>query len=162
MTGPTWEQSLARITAGEPVEDVLDEQHAADRAHLRSVLADMGKRGIEAMAQYDEAMRNLDLGITRARMLWHSISEAQRRAVVILCESGGRAVRRDDGPGIISGIYTLPDSRTPLCRVSTLRMLCRHDLLAWDGGAFDPEAAAVLTERGTFTMRHGRPTGATP
>jgi hypothetical protein len=28
-------------------------------------------------------------------------------------------------------------------------------LLAWDGGALDPEKAAVITERGLFVLKHG-------
>ena len=33
-----------------------------------------------------------------------------------------------------------------------MRRLLDH----WDGGAFDPERKAVLTERGKFVLRHGQ------
>jgi hypothetical protein len=39
----------------------------------------------------------------------------------------------------------------------TLRNLCARNLMAWDGGAFDPEAVAVITENGRFVYQH-RPT----
>ena len=39
--------------------------------------------------------------------------------------------------------------------VKTIRNLADRGLLAWDGGAFDPEAAAIPTERGRFVAKHG-------
>lgn len=53
-----------------------------------------------------------------------------------------------DGPGV-----PLPK---PI-RLATLRKLAAHGLVDWDGGAFDPEAAAVLSEQGRFVLAKGRP-----
>ena len=45
--------------------------------------------------------------------------------------------------------------RTGITR-PTVRALAAHELLAWDGGALDPERKAVVTERGRFVFAHGR------
>lgn len=108
----------------------------------------------DALAFYDKATRECRLGLTRARNIWHSISPAQRRVLEIL-EPGRRLVRPPhsrttyDAPGP-------PHFVRDATRPPTVRNLAARNLLAWDGGVFDPEAAAVLTEHGRFVLRHGR------
>lgn len=148
----SWDEVVARIAAGEPADDVLDEKHAADRQEFRALLADMGPKGIAALASYDKAMRDFDLGLTQARSAWHSISRHQRDVLVAACRTkNGRIVRRSFKPSV----YVLDGTLVFLCRVATIRNLCAHELLACDGGAFDPEQAAVITERGRFVVAKG-------
>lgn len=87
-------------------------------------------------------------------MCWHSISPAQRRALQYAAANEGRLERSFLSKRYICRDPLSPDSETPI-RVRTIRNLCARDLLAWDGGAFDPEAAAVITERGLFVLKHG-------
>lgn len=115
------------------LQAAFDAKLAKDRESFRAFLVDMGPRGIAALKDYDRAMRDLDSGVSHARDIWHSISPAQRRALVEAAEGKQPKVRT----------------------IATLRNLADRDLLAWDGGAFTPEARVVITERGLFVLRHG-------
>ena len=149
----TWDDVLRRISAGEPAEDVLDEHRAAQRAEFRRYLMARGQSAATALAEHDRRMRDLDLGLTGARNAWHSISPAQRRVLVAAASvRSGRIVRQSIRPSV----YVRDGGGPKLCGVKTVRPLCSRDLMAWDGGAFDPEQAAVLTERGRFVLAHGR------
>jgi hypothetical protein len=102
----------------------------------------------------DARLRDIDLGLTGARSTWHSISEAQRRVLVLVTSRNRRLVRR-------SGSKTLYDAVgqdgtvEKAAGILTVRNLASRSLLAWDGGAFDPEAAAVMTEQAQFVVKHG-------
>lgn len=48
------------------------------------------------------------------------------------------------------------DTIAKAARLDTVRNLAARELVAWDGTAFDPEARAVLSERGRFVVRHGQ------
>src|SRR5580658_3016903 len=138
----THKEMLRRIQNGEDVQHVIETASAESRAEFRSWMLKWAEtnRGVEiALEHYDAAMRDLDSGVMGARSTWHSISPAQQRALRTALEDtvDGKWVR-----GIGAG-------------VSTIRALCARDLMAWDGGAFDPEAAAVITERGRFVLAHG-------
>lgn len=169
----TWDDVLRRIGHstpnargdGEPVQDVLDEKSVADRERFRSFLADLGPRGADALRGYDAAMRDHDSGVSGARMCWHSISPAQRRALLFLAP--GRALVRCGwtphfydavcATGAWPGLSTIAKA----ARLDTVRNLAARGLVRWDGGAFDPEARAVVTERAVFVLEHGR-TGTAP
>lgn len=142
-----WNEVYRRVAAGEPVEDVLDEKSATDRAEFRTHLAEIG--GPDVLAQYDMLMRDIDLGISTARSVWHSISGLQRDVLRSAAEANGRIVRRS----FLPSVYSLDGSPCFLCRVATVRKLCAHNLFAWDGGIPDPEQAAVVTERGRFVLK---------
>lgn len=155
MTIP-WDETLRRIAAGEPVADVMDERMAAQREELRSFLADQGQRGVEALVDFDKAIRDINLGITGAKNAWHSITPAQRRVLVTAAKRDGRVTREGKE-------YRHDQGRHQLYKpfyAATVRALCARELMAWDGGAFDPEASAVLTERGRFVVLHGQEKGA--
>lgn len=148
----TWPEAIALIRAGQDVEHVLDLKSAADNEEFRVWF--LKECGPEALASYDAKMRDVDSGVYGARMAWHSISAAQRRALVFAASGTGRLVKmnyRSDYGRTVSGDYP-----TRPIRIKTLRALCSHNLMAWDGGTFDPEAAAVVTERGRFVLTHGR------
>lgn len=136
------------LRPGESVDDWFDRPSREDRQRFREFLIAEGRPDI--LAQYDEQMRLSDLGITGARMCWHSISLAQRWALTEAAKHGGRLER-------IGKEYRHRDRHQPYRPIylRTVRNLCARELLAWDGGIPDPEAAAVVTERGLFVLKHG-------
>lgn len=92
-----------------------------------------------------------------ARTTWHSISDAQRRTLIIV-GTGSRKLRRSSWSKNFYDAYGEPHAVDKAAGLLTVRNLCSRGLLAWDGGSFDPEKAAVITERGLFVLRHGRAT----
>lgn len=101
----------------------------------------------DVLAEYDQAMRDLDTGVTGARNCWHSISPAQRLALTVADQHGGRLTREGKA-------YYLRYGGVPYRPIyaRTVRGLCGRDLMAWDGGLPDPELSAVVTERGRFVL----------
>jgi hypothetical protein len=148
----SWDRALARIAAGEPALDVLEGQAIVDREGFRAFLADMGPRGVAALAGYDKAIRDIDLGISGARGTWRALSISQRRVLWEIERRGPRLERVGKEYRAIQGRH---QPYVPI-HVRSIRPLCQRELLAWDGGAFDPEAAVVLTERGQFIIKHGQ------
>lgn len=100
--------------------------------------------------RFMQRMRDLDLGLTGARAVWHSISPAQRHALSYIAGHGGRLERHGKAYQPVTG-----EAPRRSIRILTLRPLAERNLIAWDGGAFDPEQAVVLTERGRFVLKHG-------
>ncbi len=149
----SWDRFLERIANGEDVQSVLDEKSLIDRERIRSFLADHGEKGIKILREYDAAMKDISLGITEAKATWHSISKAARRVLLRLEGTPGQALcRRDEH----SSVYVIEGGTEAVCKLPTLRNLCLRDLMEWRGGAFDPEKAAVLTEKAIFVLKHGK------
>lgn len=144
----TPEQMMGMIRAGHDVEHVMDIHLAEGNAEFRVWL--MRESGPEAVARYDARIKDIESGVYGARMAWHSISEAQRFTLEIA--STTKCLRRRYSK---PSFYVRDGGVSLVCRIPTLRALCAHGLLSWDGGAFDPEAAAVITERGQFVLQHG-------
>lgn len=84
----------------------------------------------------------------RAAAAWGSLSAAQARLLSGLRAHGWVLRRRGSmfdacaagGSVAVAGVAHL----------RTVRALAARGLIDWDGGAFDPEAAAVLSDRGRF------------
>lgn len=144
----SWEEALRRIRAGEDVQAVLDQRLADERDEFVAWLRE--EAGDEAAERHLVKVRDIDTGVYGARMCWQSISYAQRRALSDAHKHGGRFDR-------VGKQYRDRDRNQPYkpVYVSTVRSLCARELMAWDGGALDPEAAAVVTERGRFVLEHG-------
>lgn len=136
-----------------PIIQALDAKFTRQRERVRQVLYEQGRPDL--VAEFDRKMREIDTGIEGARNCWHSISEAQRRALTFASSVHGRLVKSALRRRYI-GVPLDPQPEAPIL-VKTVRALCAHNLLAWDGGAFDPEAAAVITERGLFVLKHSPP-----
>lgn len=132
----------------DPVLQAIEQDWIDRRQRVRHFLLDEGRPDL--LAEYDAKMRDLDSGVMGAQSTWHSISATQRRALTEAAEHGGKLVRV--GKEYRHGARNQPYK--PIY-VKTVRNLCSRDLLAWDGGAFDPESAAVVTERGLFVLSHG-------
>lgn len=134
-----------------PIHD-LERQQRASQERVREILCEEGRPDL--VAEFDANMRDVETGVTHARNLWHSISPAQRAVLAHLPLTGSNRLRRAasgyvvDGPG-------LPMPKP--VRLPTLRAMAARGLVDWDGGAFDPEAAAVLSEQGRFVLAKGRP-----
>lgn len=147
------EELMRRIRNGEDVTHLLDIKRVEDRAEFRSFMLEEAKTNPlagPALARFDQAMRDLDSGELGARSMWHSISSTQRRVLSGVARHGGRLERVGKEYRASSGHH---QSYVP-AYVATIRPLCLRGLMAWNGGAFDPEAAAVITERGRFVLAH--------
>jgi hypothetical protein len=133
------------------MEDVLLALEEESRRRLDAVRALLREKGRDDLvADLDAELRNVRLGVTAARSAWHSISPAQRRALEALRaggwfrRSGGSTTRYDAVGG--------PEGIANICGIATARALCAHELIACNGGVFDPESRFVLTERGRFVL----------
>jgi hypothetical protein len=128
----------------------LERESREKTERVREMLREGGH--VDALAEFDKNMRDLALGVTGARATWHSISPAQRRALALLCESPRRFVR---SPGTVNYYDALgePHAIARAAGLRTVRNLAARDLLEWNGGAFDPERVATLTERGRFVFK---------
>lgn len=131
----------------------LERQSAERSVRLREMLYKEGRADL--VAEYDKNMRELRTGLTGARSAWHSISPAQRQALEAAAHVGA-LYRRYTGTGYC---FTPSGLGTKACGTATVRNLISRELLAVDGGAFDPEAKVVPTEHGRFVLKHG-PTAA--
>lgn len=154
----TPEQMMGMIRAGHDVEHVLDIKSAEDRRDFRTFMlkeAEASPRAAHALEEWERAMRDLDNGIAHARSTWHSISIEQRRVMTACAQYAGRIFRSVGQGGALSNRYH-GCGLIPGALLSTVRNLCSGELMAWDGGAFASETAAVITERGRFVVAHGK------
>lgn len=146
----SWEEAVRRIAAGEDTEAVLDEKSAAERAEFIEWLR--REAGDEAADRHLAKMREIDTGVYGARGCWAALSLAQRRALAEAERHGGRLDRVGK-----EYRHSARDQSYKPVYVATVRNLCARELMAWDGGAFMPEDAAVVSERGRFVLKHGGP-----
>lgn len=136
----------------QPPEDIihrLEQQDAAREQKFRAVLLEQG--GPEALAEYDANIKLVRLGITGAKGCWHALSETQRRCLKAL--SNGPLVRVMQGGTGYNHISHSP--RGEVFRIATLRNLIARELAAPDGPITDVEFRIVITERGSFVLKHG-------
>ena len=128
--------------------------HAEAIAQRRRLDTFMRAQGHDALAdELKVRLKEVDLGSDGARMTWSSISEAQRRLLLLLFNGSALARTSDSLTRYeVQGAASDPRSRYG---IATARSLCGRDLLHCDGTAFDPEARFVLTERGRFVVKHG-------
>lgn len=108
-------------------EDILHRLEREDRersASLRKMLIDIGRDDV--LAQYDADMRDLRLGITGAKSIWHSISEAQRR--VLIYAGHGLRLQRSHRPNTFDAIGPGLEV-VNVARLPTLRNLSSRELI---------------------------------
>lgn len=134
-----------------PVIQELDAKFARQREDVRQMLRDSGRDDL--VADFDRKMREIDTGIYGARCTWESISDAQRRVLMAMAKDGGALWQSMMNPNAYH-MRIAPGEAKRVGR-ATVRALAARELLAWDGGAFTPEAKAIITERGLFVVRHG-------
>lgn len=145
----SWNEALRRIASGEDVEAVLDEKSGQENAaFVEWMRTEQGRPDLAE--SYLVRVRDIETGVHGARGCWHALSLAQRRILAEADRNGGRLERA--GKEYRHGARNQPYKPV---YVATIRNLCSRDLMAWDGGAFDPEAAVVVTERGRFVLKHG-------
>ena len=140
------------FAATERLMHSLDREWLASQERVREMLREKGREDL--VADFDRDMRDIETGVMHAKSVWHSISPAQRAVLAHFRLTGSNRLRRAAGGYVVDG-PGLPPPR-PI-RLSTLRNLAARGLVDWDGGAFDPEAAAVLSEQGRFVLAKGRP-----
>jgi len=138
-------------------EEVLHRLEAESPQQTERVRAMLHEEGRPDLVEdLDQRLRENRLGITGARATWHALTEPQRRVLLILLEGQRRLVRQAHSKHFFDAIGG-PHAVARVAGLPTIRNLIAPELLAPDGGAFDPEAAAVLTERARFVVQHGRP-----
>lgn len=126
----------------DPVLHALELLQEQSLQRTRQMLYEAGRPDlVEALDRNIKDVRN---GVAIARSTWHSLSPAQRRAL----QYAGKRTRLKYRHSYCG----LGEAEAPITK-PTMRNLCRRELMAWDGGAFDPESAAVLTERGRFVLK---------
>lgn len=97
-------------------------------------------------AEFDARMEEIRSGRHALRMLWHSLSETQRRVVKLL-ESGSRLIRCHHQRSLYDA-HGVPHAESGAARTATLRALVRHGVVHWTGPAEDRELRAELAGRG--------------
>lgn len=131
------------------VHFLLDREQQKRRTRVDAMLREEGRPDLADDLAAN--LRDVDSGVSGARNVWHSISSAQRHALQYAANAAGGQIERV-GKEYLDRLWTLPDRRI---HAPTIRALCLHELMAWDGGLPDPEAAVVVTERGRFVLKHG-------
>lgn len=137
----------------DPLLQEFEAAWLAKREGVRQLLYENGRPDL--VAELDAKMKRIENGIDGAERAWHSISETQRLALEFAATVGGRLVRSTLRPRrYVCGPDYLTAPPKPIY-TKTVRNICSRELMAWDGGAFEPEGAAVITERGLFVLKHG-------
>lgn len=126
---------------------------------VREMLIAEGRQDL--LADFDLKMREIRNGVDSARGCWHALSGTQRYVLARL--GAGRYLARSSRKRKIYDAYRTGEAPQPgqpgvilnACRLSTARNLSARELIHVDGGALDPEAKFVITERGMFVLKHG-------
>ena len=111
------------------------------------------EQGVRAMltlaqqAEFDAGMEEIRSGRHASRMLWQSLSEAQRRTVKLL-EGESRRLIRCRHQRSLYDAHDVPHAESGAARTATLRALVRHGVVHWTGPAEDRELRAELAGRG--------------
>lgn len=71
--------------------------------------------------------------------------------------SEGQCLVREGGSKTVYTAHGEPPALCRVARLATVRNLAARGLVDWDGGAFDPERRAVISELGRFVLAKGRP-----
>lgn len=130
----------------------IERRSREQRARTHKLLCDAGRADLAI--QLEKKYREIDNGVDGARATWHSISDAQRR-VLILMGTGRHLVQRPYQKTRYDA-HGEPHALKNVCGIATVRNLCSRDLVHVDGGVKNPEARIVLTERGRFVLKHGQ------
>ena len=147
---------MKRIADEERIIQQIDRESREQRERMRALIAESGNS--VALSLYNIDMREIDLGLKSARSCWASISPAQARALAI-AGTGAVLWRKQAYPLQYTTFNGPLGVVLRVCSLATARALCAHELLAPDGGAFDPESKFVITERGSFVLHHGHHLG---
>lgn len=127
------------------IEHQIEKISRQRRNAVRDILLEKGRPDL--VAEFDAKIKRIENGTDGAERTWSALSPAQKRALKLA--SYGPLRRAKHTHQFFGEIIA------PRARLSTVRNLIARDLLACDGGAFDPERVLVLTERGRFVLKHG-------
>jgi len=134
----------------DPILQDLERESLAGRQRVRELL--IAENRLDVLAEYDKKMREVDLGIAGAQGAWHALSPAQHRVLTMAANPSGKFYRTSRTRYDYHGE---PHAVADVCGVPTMRNLIARELMACDGGAFDPEKKVAITERGRFVLKHG-------
>lgn len=128
--------------------DILAElaaEQERQQQRVREIVAEHG--GEHALAEYDAGMEHIQSGRYNLSMLWHSISEPQRRLVRLMGE-GDRKLARCRHTNHFYDAYGEPHAVSKAAGLGTVAKLVRHDVLRWTGPPGDKAQMAELTAKG--------------
>lgn len=134
---------------------MIERDSIEKRQRTRQVILEAGRPDLAE--ELDRNMREIDNGVSGAKSAWHSISAAQRRALLLLAD--GYELRRASYSRTKYEGYCASRKRDALgyiCPIGTVRALCARELAYVNGGAMDPEKVIVVTERGKFVVNYGQ------
>lgn len=137
---------------GDEILHRIEVDQRAKTESVRDLLREAGRPDL--VAELDANLREVANGRASARGCWSALSDAQREALK-LAERYGRIRRRSLRPCEYGGGNGQPGPSRPV-RLLTIRKLIRHELLACEGGTFDPEKVLTITERGRFVLAVAR------
>ena len=133
-------------------DEILQEIERQSRAQTEGVREMLRAEGREDLvARLDAKLKDIDNGRYGARATWHALSEPQRR--MLRLAASHKRLRRE--PASRSRYYACGgpgDAEGNVGGLATVRNLIARDLVLCDGGAFDPEAAVIISERGRFVL----------
>ena len=133
-------------------DEILQEIERQSRAtieRVRQMCRDEGREDL--VTELDANLKEVATGRTGARGTWHALSEPQRRMLRVA--AAHRRLRRSPGSrSRYDACGGLGDAEGNVGGIATVRNLIARELLTCDGGAFDPEAAVVISERGRFVL----------
>src|SRR5215207_3914874 len=117
----------------------IERESRARTERLKSILRERGRDDLAD--ELDAKLREIRLGVTGAQTTWHSVSAAQRRVLLVLSDGNRKLVRTRHSTvyDACGGAHDV----SHVARLPTVRNLATRELLAWEGGAFDPERVAV-------------------
>ena len=128
----------------------IERQSRAKTEGVRQMLRAEGRHDL--VEKLDSTLRDIETGVYGARGTWHALSEPQRRLLRLAATH--KRLRRS--PASRTRYYACGgpgDAEGNVGGLATVRNLISRELLVCDGGAFDPEAAVVISERGRFVLR---------
>lgn len=133
-------------------DEILQEIERQSRAATERVRELCRERGREDLVvEMDANLKEVRTGRAQARGIWHALSEPQRR-VLRLAASHKRLRRTPGSRHRYDAVGGPADAEGNVSGLATVRNLLARDLLLCDGGAFDPEAAVIISEHGRFVL----------
>lgn len=128
----------------------LDRDSTKTTEAVKAMLMEAGRPDLAA--DLERKLRDIRLGIDGAQRTWAALSTPQTNAMKIMAE--GRKLHREPHSTWYVGIGR-PAACGRVCRQPTIRNLIARELVDLEGGAFDPEAIVMLSDKGRFVLKHG-------
>ena len=135
--------------------EVILQMERESRAATERVLTMLREAGRDDLAaDLVGKLKDVRSGLNAARSIWHSITEAQRKLLLLM--EPGRVLVLPPHSRTRYHAKGAPGAIDDVCGIATVRALCSRELLAPDGPAVSPEDRIILTDHGRFVLSKGR------